>query len=66
MDPALVRYANMYVHRHEYFRWTTKTAWNTITFVVIIPSIIGYIGWKYDVRAISNRLHCGNKLTGVI
>ncbi|KAI7516192.1 hypothetical protein KC331_g22169, partial [Hortaea werneckii] len=30
MDPALVKYANMYVKRHEYFRWTPRTAWLSV------------------------------------
>ena len=49
-EPLLTIAVDMYVHRHEYFRWTPKTAWATIKYVVIIPSIVGYIGYRYDVR----------------
>jgi hypothetical protein len=52
MDPALVKYANMYVHRHEYFRWTPKTAWNSFAFIVVIPAITAYIAYRWDVRVI--------------
>ncbi|KAF2485755.1 hypothetical protein BDY17DRAFT_322570 [Neohortaea acidophila] len=54
MDPALVRYANMNVKRHEYFRWTPRTAWLTFTYVVAIPSSLLYLAYrtdgKYDLR----------------
>ncbi|EME47984.1 hypothetical protein DOTSEDRAFT_69800 [Dothistroma septosporum NZE10] len=54
LDPALVKYANMYVKRHEYFRWTPRTAWLTITYVIAVPSVFLYYGWttdgKWDMR----------------
>ncbi|KAF2104669.1 hypothetical protein NA57DRAFT_70875 [Rhizodiscina lignyota] len=53
-DPALSRYSNMYVKRHEYFRWTPRTAAWTLTFVAAIPFVVGYFGYvtdgKYDMR----------------
>jgi len=51
MDPALVRYANMYVKRHEYFRWTPRTAWLTLVYVVIVPSGFLYMANATEVSA---------------
>lgn len=48
MDPALVKYANMYVNRHKYFRWTPRTAWLTFAYVVAIPSVFGYMAYTTD------------------
>ncbi|WPH03484.1 Hypothetical protein R9X50_00636400 [Acrodontium crateriforme] len=48
MDPALVKYANMFVKRHEFFRWTPRTAWLTITYVIAIPSAFLYMGYKTE------------------
>ena len=39
----------MYVKRHEYFRWTPRTAWLTITYVIAVPSVFLYYGWTTDV-----------------
>lgn len=41
---------DMYVKRHEYFRWTPRTAWLTITYVIAVPSVFLYYGWTTDVR----------------
>ncbi|CAK1361943.1 hypothetical protein CBER1_09602 [Cercospora berteroae] len=48
LDPALVKYANMYVKRHEYFKWTPRTAWITFTYVMAIPGIALYYAWTTD------------------
>ncbi|EMC92044.1 hypothetical protein BAUCODRAFT_78715 [Baudoinia panamericana UAMH 10762] len=48
MDPALVKYANMYVKRHEYFRWTPRTAWLTVTYVIAVPSLFLYMAYATD------------------
>ncbi|KAK0254649.1 hypothetical protein LTR91_012577 [Friedmanniomyces endolithicus] len=48
MDPALVKYANMYVKRHEFFRWTPRTAWLTVTYVLAVPAAFLYMGWHTD------------------
>ncbi|KAG8630214.1 hypothetical protein KVT40_001833 [Elsinoe batatas] len=54
MDPALVRYANMYVKRHEYFRWTRKTALLTVLYMGVIPASLYYVAksteGKYSFR----------------
>ncbi|KAK4575094.1 hypothetical protein LTR86_000946 [Recurvomyces mirabilis] len=48
MDPALVRYANMYVKRHEYFKWTPRTAWLSVVYILAVPAGFLYMGWKTD------------------
>ncbi|KAL9534511.1 hypothetical protein SMMN14_02098 [Sphaerulina musiva] len=48
LDPALVKYANMYVKRHEYFKWTPRTARISFTFVIAIPSVALYYAWTTD------------------
>jgi hypothetical protein len=40
---------DLYVNRHKFFRWTPRTAWITFAYVVLVPGIIGTIGYKYDV-----------------
>ncbi|KAH9819870.1 NADH:ubiquinone oxidoreductase 66kD subunit [Teratosphaeria destructans] len=54
MDPALVKYANMFVKRHEYFRWTPRTAWLTVIYVLAIPAGVTYVAYgtegKYMMR----------------
>lgn len=41
----------MYVKRHEYFRWTPKTAWVTFAYVVAVPAAFIYMGWTTDVSS---------------
>ncbi|KAL2024412.1 hypothetical protein VTK56DRAFT_8223 [Thermocarpiscus australiensis] len=48
MDPALVRLGNMINNRYKYFRWTKRTAGITFMYVVVVPSIVGYLGWYTD------------------
>ncbi|KAL1587684.1 hypothetical protein WHR41_03706 [Cladosporium halotolerans] len=48
LDPALVRYANMYVKRHEYFRWTPRTAWISFAYVIAVPSAFLYMAYKTE------------------
>ncbi|OCK79695.1 hypothetical protein K432DRAFT_382841 [Lepidopterella palustris CBS 459.81] len=48
MDPALVKYANMYVNRYKFFRWTPRTAWINFAYVVAIPSVVGYLAYTTD------------------
>ncbi|GAB7366485.1 hypothetical protein MBLNU230_g8278t1 [Neophaeotheca triangularis] len=54
MDPALVKYANMYVKRHEYFRWTPRTAWITVAYVIAAPGALLYAAFgtegKWELR----------------
>ena len=39
----------MYVKRHEYFRWTPRTAWLTFTYVVAVPAAFLYMAYSTDV-----------------
>ncbi len=39
----------MYVKRHEFFRWTPRTAWLTVTYVLAVPAAFLYMGWHTDV-----------------
>ncbi|TVY50511.1 hypothetical protein LCER1_G009148 [Lachnellula cervina] len=54
LDPAMVKYNNMMVNRHKYFRWTGRTARITFAYMVAFPTLIGYIAYrsdgKYDMR----------------
>lgn len=40
----------MYVKRHEYFRWTPRTAWLTLVYVAFIPAGFLYLGYRTEVR----------------
>ncbi|KAF4582864.1 NADH:ubiquinone oxidoreductase 6.6kD subunit [Ophiocordyceps camponoti-floridani] len=48
LDPALLKLAAMQKSRHEYFRWNRRTATITIMYMVVVPAIVGYIGYKTD------------------
>ncbi|KAG9247638.1 hypothetical protein BJ878DRAFT_539136 [Calycina marina] len=48
MDPALVKYNNMHMNRHKYFRWTGRTARITFAYVVAFPALIGYLAYTTD------------------
>ncbi|KAJ4288569.1 hypothetical protein N0V90_011806 [Kalmusia sp. IMI 367209] len=54
MDPALIKWNNMTVNRHKYFRWTGRTAWITFAYAIIVPGILGTAGYladgKWDMR----------------
>lgn len=41
--------ADLYVKRHEYFRWTPKTARIAFLYVIAVPSVVGYLFYKMDV-----------------
>lgn len=40
---------DMYVNRHKYFRWTPRTAWLTLTYMVAVPALFGWMGYATDV-----------------
>ncbi|KAK3062991.1 hypothetical protein LTS18_002978 [Coniosporium uncinatum] len=48
------RRLDMNVNRMKYFRWTQKTAWITIAYVIAVPAMFGYMGYvtdgKWDMR----------------
>lgn len=46
---TLTRWQDLYVNRHQYFRWTPRTAWLTFAYVVAVPSIFGYLAYTTDV-----------------
>ncbi|QSZ30543.1 hypothetical protein DSL72_000097 [Monilinia vaccinii-corymbosi] len=48
MDPALVKYNNLSVNRHKYFRWTGRTAAITFVFAAVIPGIVGYAAYATE------------------
>ncbi|RDA90430.1 hypothetical protein CP533_5238 [Ophiocordyceps camponoti-saundersi (nom. inval.)] len=47
-DPALSKLQAMQSNRHKYFRWNRRTATITIMYMVVVPGILGYIGYKTD------------------
>ncbi|EPQ66392.1 hypothetical protein BGT96224_2538 [Blumeria graminis f. sp. tritici 96224] len=38
----------MWINRYKYFRWTGRTARITFAYVVVVPSILGYLAYKTD------------------
>lgn len=40
----------MYVKRHEFFRWTPRTAWVSVAYVIAIPAATLYLAWTTEVR----------------
>ena len=45
--------ADMYTNRHKYFRWTPRTAWISLAYMVAVPAVFGYIGFVTDVSTSS-------------
>jgi hypothetical protein len=45
---------DMFVHRHEYFRWTPRTVWLTFAYGVAFPTFIGYLAYTTDVSCSTN------------
>ncbi len=39
----------MSANRWKYFRWTPRTAWISIAYMVAVPAVFGYIGFVTDV-----------------
>jgi hypothetical protein len=37
------------VNRHKYFRWTPRTVWINICYVILVPAALGTAGYMYDV-----------------
>ncbi|KAK3699780.1 hypothetical protein LTR37_016289 [Vermiconidia calcicola] len=38
----------MYVKRHEYFRWTPRTAWLSFIYVMAVPAVGLYFAYKTE------------------
>lgn len=43
----------MYVKRHEYFRWTPRTAWLSFAYIIAVPSAFLYMATKTEVSAMT-------------
>jgi hypothetical protein len=43
---------DMYTKRHEFFRWTPRTAWISFVYIVAIPSATLYLFQSHEVRCI--------------
>jgi hypothetical protein len=43
----------MYVKRHEYFRWTPRTAWLSFVYVIAVPSAFLYMANKTEVSLLA-------------
>ncbi|POS83543.1 hypothetical protein EPUL_003279, partial [Erysiphe pulchra] len=45
---------DMWINRYKYFRWTGRTVKITFAYMVVVPSIIGYLAYtsdgKYNMR----------------
>ena len=39
----------MIQNRYKHFRWTKRTAGITFVYVIVVPTIVGYLGYKNDV-----------------
>ncbi|KAL4879436.1 hypothetical protein BJY04DRAFT_193987 [Aspergillus karnatakaensis] len=48
LDPALQKYYEVTVNRYKFFRWTPRTAWHSILYVVMIPAALGVVAYKTD------------------
>ncbi|KAJ4315996.1 hypothetical protein N0V94_005688 [Neodidymelliopsis sp. IMI 364377] len=38
----------MTVNRHKYFRWTKRTAFINLMYVVVVPAALGIVGYNVD------------------
>ncbi|KAI1384692.1 NADH:ubiquinone oxidoreductase 6.6kD subunit [Hypoxylon trugodes] len=48
LDPAIQKLGTMTTNRHQYFRWTARSARINFAFVVAVPTILGIIAYKAD------------------
>ncbi|BCS18569.1 uncharacterized protein APUU_11397A [Aspergillus puulaauensis] len=48
LDPALQKYYEISANRYKYFRWTPRTAWHSLLYMVLIPASLGYVAYKTD------------------
>ena len=46
---------DMYVKRHEYFRWTRRTAFLSFAYVIAVPSAFLYMAFKTEVSTFAPR-----------
>lgn len=52
----------MQSNRFRYFRWTPRTAWITVAYVVVVPSIVGLLAYRTDVSVVCVSLSTGGPL----
>ncbi|KFY30038.1 hypothetical protein V493_02161 [Pseudogymnoascus sp. VKM F-4281 (FW-2241)] len=55
IDPAYIKYNNMIVNRHKYFRWTKRTAFLSFAYVIAVPAFVGYWAFVTDDFQISSK-----------
>ncbi|OBT85788.1 hypothetical protein VE02_05827 [Pseudogymnoascus sp. 03VT05] len=48
IDPAYIKYNNMIINRHKYFRWTKRTAFISFAYVIAFPAFVGYWAFVTD------------------
>ncbi|KKA28094.1 hypothetical protein TD95_003618 [Thielaviopsis punctulata] len=48
MDPAFIKLNEMQINRYKYFRWTPKTARQSIMFILVVPGILGFTAYQTD------------------
>ncbi|KAF2715598.1 hypothetical protein K504DRAFT_529746 [Pleomassaria siparia CBS 279.74] len=46
LDPQLVKWNKMTTNRHKHFRWTPRTAWLNIVYVIIVPVSLGVVTYN--------------------
>ncbi|CAG7934834.1 unnamed protein product [Penicillium nalgiovense] len=49
LDPALQKYYELNANRYKYWRWTPRHAMLSFVYMGLIPGVLGYIAYKYEV-----------------
>ena len=58
---------DMYVKRHEYFRWTKRTAFLSFAYVIAVPSAFLYMAFQTEVSLFRLLLpECQRRMIGVV
>lgn len=52
-NPNVSARLDMTANRHQYFRWTPRTAGITFMYVVVVPSAFGVLAYTTDVSVYS-------------
>ncbi|CAG8941689.1 unnamed protein product [Penicillium salamii] len=50
LDPAYQKFYELNSNRYKYWRWTPRHASLAFVYMGVIPSIITYFAYKYEVR----------------
>lgn len=56
----------MSANRWKYFRWTPRTAWLSVAYVVVVPAVFGYVGFVTDVSICFLLTLCSCKGVGIL